>query len=164
MREIGIAVVLALIIILFAYQPVKVEGGSMLPALQDSERLFINKFIYRSGIERVERGDMIVFEVPTARNQCYIKRVIALPGDIVELRSGAVWLNGVQIAEPFIPAEYRDNWTMTPLRVPDAQYFVLGDHRCASNDSRILGPIPRQAIYGKAVFAYWPLNRLGTLR
>ena len=164
LRELIVALIVAAAIILFVYQPVKVEGTSMMPGLVDSERIFINKFIYRLGVGRVQRGDTVVFLFPQDPRRSYIKRVIALPGDTVELREGRVWLNGRQLSEPYVPEEYRDPSNMALLHVPAGHYFVMGDHRSASNDSRAWGPLPVQAIYGKAVFVYWPPDRMGTLR
>jgi signal peptidase I len=161
--ELAMSVALASAIVLFAYQPVRVEGSSMMPALVDDERLFINKFLYRLGVGEVQRGDLVVFQSPTEPGKSYIKRIIGLPGDTVELRGGVVWLNGGQLEEPYVPAEYRDQSNLEPVRVPPGHYFVLGDHRNASNDSRVWGPVPKQTIYGKAVFAYWPPERMGRL-
>ena len=164
LRELAVASVVAAAIILFVYQPVKVEGTSMMPALVDSERIFINKFIYRLGMGSVQRGDTVVFLFPPDPRRSYIKRVIGMPGDTVEIRSGRVWLNGSELREPYVPEEYRDPSSMSAVRVPPGHYFVMGDHRSASNDSRAWGPLPGQAIYGKAVFVYWPPDRMGTLR
>lgn len=162
--ELALSVALAAAIVLFAYQPVKVEGSSMMPALVDDERLFINKFLYRMGVGEVQRGDFVVFQAPNDPAKSYIKRIIGLPGDTVELREGVVRLNGRELDEPYVPAEYRDRSNLAPARVPPGHYFVLGDHRSASNDSRVWGPVPAGSIYGKAVFAYWPPERMGTLR
>ena len=158
------SLVLAAVIVLFVYQPVRVEGTSMMPALVDSERVFINRFLYRTGVGQVQRGDLVVFQSPQDPAKNYIKRIIGTPGDTVELRGGLVWLNGREIQEPYVPEEYRDQSNFGPVRVPAGHYFVLGDHRSASNDSRVWGPVAGGAIYGKAVFAYWPLERMGTLR
>jgi signal peptidase I len=163
LRELVVALIVAAAIILFVYQPVKVEGSSMMPALVDSERIFINKFVYRLGIGGVQRGDTVVFSSPQDPRRSYIKRVIGIPGDVLEIRDGRVWLNGGVLSEPYVPAEYRDPATMAPMRVPAGHYFVMGDHRSASNDSRSWGPLPMQDIYGKAVFVYWPPERMGTL-
>lgn len=164
LRELAVATVVAAAIILFVYQPVRVEGTSMMPALVDSERIFINKFVYRLGMGSVQRGDTVVFLFPQDRRRSYIKRVIAMPGDTLEIRAGRVYLNNAELSEPYVPEEYRDPSNLAATRIPVGHYFVMGDHRSASNDSRAWGPLPGQAIYGKAVFVYWPLDRIGTLR
>jgi signal peptidase I len=163
-KDLTLSALIALVVILFLYQPVKVEGTSMMPALQDQERVFINKFLYRFGIGNVERGDTVVFWFPGDPTKSFIKRIIGLPGDTVEVRGGAVYVNGRLLAEPYVPEEYRDRNSVGPVRVPEGQFFVLGDHRSSSNDSRNWGPVPKESIYGKAVFAYWPLDRLGVVR
>lgn len=162
-RDLLLSLVLALIVILFLYQPVKVEGTSMMPTLVDQERIFINKFVYRLGLGQIERGDTVVFWYHGDAAKSYIKRVIGLPGDVVEIRSGIVYVNDQALNEPYVPDEYRDRSSLTPQRVPQGRYFVLGDHRSSSNDSRTWGPVPRELIYGKAVFVYWPMDRLGIL-
>lgn len=163
-RDLLISVVIAIIVILFIYQPVKVEGTSMMPSLVDQERIFINKFVYGLGQGSIERGDMVVFWFPGDLTKSYIKRVIGTPGDIVEVRGGTVYVNGRELSEPYVPNDYRDNVSYEATRVPEDQYFVLGDHRSSSNDSRTWGMVPRRCIYGKAVFSYWPLDKVGVLR
>ncbi len=163
-RDLIVSVVLAVVVILFLYQPVKVEGTSMMPALTDQERIFINKFIYRFGLGDVERGDMVVFWFPQDTSKSYIKRVIGVPGDVIEIEDGLVSVNGRALEEAYVPEEYRDRQSMPPTTVPPDQYFVLGDHRSSSNDSRAWGPVPRRYIYGKAVFVYWPIEKMGLLR
>ncbi len=163
-RDLAFSVVLAIVLIVFIYQPVKVEGTSMMPALTDQERIFINKFIYRFGIGEIERGDLVVFWFPRDPSKSYIKRVIGLPGDHVEIRHGTVLVNGRPLAEDYVPEEYRDHQSYPPEVVPPDNYFVLGDHRSSSNDSRSWGPVERRFIYGKAVFVYWPLDKIGRLR
>ena len=163
-RDLLLSVVMAIIVILFLYQPVKVEGTSMMPALDDQERIFINKFIYRLHFGQIERGDMVVFWYPNDPSKSYIKRVIGVPGDQVEVDRGGVVVNGKPLVEDYVPQDYRDQSTM-PLRiVPQNEYFVLGDHRSSSNDSRNWGMVPRRYIYGKAVFIYWPLDKMGVLK
>lgn len=164
MRDLGISVCIALIVILFVYQPVRVEGTSMMPSITDQERIFINKFSYRLGLGKIERGDLVVFWLPGDPSKSYIKRVIGLPGDVVEIRDGVVYVNGSPLQEDYIPPQYRTHESIPPVRVPAGHYYVLGDHRSASNDSRHWGTIPGQQIYGKAVFAYWPLEKIGPLR
>ena len=163
-RDLFVSVILAMIVILFLYQPVKVEGTSMMPSLVDQERIFINKFSYRLGFGEVERGDMVVFRYPGDVSKSFIKRVVGLPGDTVEIRHGKVFVNDEALKEDYVPNRYRDNSNMQPYRVPDDEYFVLGDHRNTSNDSRSWGPVPRHYIYGKAVFVYWPIDKMGPLR
>ena len=163
-RDLAFSVLLAVILIVFIYQPVKVEGTSMMPALTDQERIFINKFTYRFGSGNIERGDMIVFWFPLDRTKSYIKRVVGLPGDTVMIDHGKVYVNGAALEEPYVPREYRDQQSKSPETVPPDNYFVLGDHRGSSNDSRAWGTVPRSYIYGKAVFVYWPLDKMGRLR
>ncbi|MBC7927641.1 MAG: signal peptidase I [Bryobacteraceae bacterium] len=162
-RDLLISIVLAVLVILFLYQPVKVEGTSMMPALVDQERIFINKFVYKLGIGEIQRGDLVVFWPPFDPSRSYIKRVIGLPGDVVEVDNGEVLVNARPLREDYILKEYRDRMSMSPVTVGPEEYFVLGDHRSSSNDSRSWGAVPRNYIYGKAVFVYWPLDKLGVL-
>jgi signal peptidase I len=163
-RDLALSVLIAVVLIVFIYQPVKVEGTSMMPALENQERIFINKFTYRFGIGKIERGDTVVFWFPGDTSKSYIKRVIGLPGDVVEIDRGTVIVDGKRLAEDYVPAKYRDYQSMPPERIGSGQYFVLGDHRSSSNDSRAWGTVPRQNIYGKAVFVYWPLDKIGRVR
>src|ERR1700720_1683332 len=160
-RDLLIAIGLALVIIVFLYQPVKVEGTSMAPLVSDQERIFINKFVYR--FEPIERGDVVVFWYPLDRSKSFIKRVVGLPDDTVEIREGQVYLNSKLLPEPYIPPESEDFGTYPATQIPKGEYFVMGDHRTSSNDSRIFGPVPRKFIYGKAVFAYWPVDHFGSI-
>ena len=161
LRDLALSILIAVILIVFIYQPVKVEGTSMMPALTDQERIFINKFNYRFGIGNIERGDMVVFWFPLDASKSYIKRIIGLPGDVVEIDNGSVIVNGERLAENYVPDEYRDHQSYPATRVPPEHYFVLGDHRSSSNDSRNWGTVSRKYIYGKAVFVYWPLEKMG---
>ena len=163
-RDLLLSMVLAILVILFIYQPVKVEGTSMMPSLEDQERIFINKFIYRFGMEDIERGDMVVFWYPGDPSKSYIKRIIGLPGDTIEINNGAVTLNGRALEESYVPGAYRDTQSVAKTVVPPDHYYVLGDHRSSSNDSRAWGPVHRRHIYGKAVFIYWPLDKMGLIR
>ena len=160
-RDLIIALGLAVIIIVFFYQPVKVEGTSMAPLLSDQERIFINKFVYH--FEPVGRGDVVVFWYPLDRTKSFIKRVVGFPGDMVEIRNGQVYINGRAFDEPYVPSQFVDTAAYGPVRVPSDEYFVMGDHRISSNDSRIFGAVPAGFIYGKAVFAYWPWNHFGSI-
>lgn len=161
-RDLFVSVILAIVVILFLYQPVKVEGTSMMPTLDDQERIFINKFVYH--FENIDRGDTVVFWYPGDPTKSYIKRVIGIPGDRVEVDEGTVLINGRRLHEDYVPPEFRDTTSMTARIVPPDEYFVLGDHRSSSNDSRAWGMVPRRYIYGKAVFIYWPLDKMGLLK
>ncbi len=162
LRDLIISVVVSFFIITFLYQPVKVEGTSMAPRLQDQDRLFINKFAYN--FEKIERDDVVVFYYPRDTQKSYIKRVIGLPGDTVRIESGRVFVNGVALPEPYVPERYQDVRSMDELHVPEGQYFVMGDHRSISSDSRDFGPVERKLIYGKAAFVYWPREEMGVVR
>ena len=160
-RDLAVALGLAIVVMIFLYQPVKVEGTSMNPLLSDQERIFINKFIYR--FEPIERGDVIVFWYPLDRSKSFIKRVVGLPGETVEIRSGHLYVDGQELPDQYVPPGYLDGSNFAPRQIPIDNYFVLGDHRDSSNDSRVFGPVPRSYIYGKAVFAYWPVDHFGSL-
>lgn len=163
LRDVVGAVLLAIFVIVFVYRPVKVEGTSMMPNLNDEERIFINQFTYRFGISDIKRGDTIVFWYPNDPSKSYIKRVIGLPGDRVSIDDGQVYVNRRLLPEPYLPDAYRDHSSLEPVLVPPNSYFVLGDHRASSNDSRVWGSVPRNLIFGKAVFAYWPVDKLGSV-
>jgi signal peptidase I len=162
-RDLAFSVLIAVILIVFIYQPVKVEGTSMMPTLTDQERIFINKFTYHFGLGDIQRGDMVVFWFPLDPQKSYIKRVIGIPGDIVSIDAGQVSVNHRLLTEDYVPEDYRDRVSYEEHRVPPGEYFVLGDHRSSSSDSRTWGFVKREAIYGKAVFVYWPLDKVGRL-
>ena len=157
-----VAVVVSAVIILFLYQPVRVEGTSMLPMLEDQDRLFINKFAYH--FSEIHHGDVVVFLYPGDHTKSYIKRVIALPGDTLRIDRGQVWVNGIAIREAYVPLKYEDDRSQPKMTVPDGEYFVMGDHRSISSDSRDFGPVARDLIYGKAAFVYWPMDQAGVVR
>jgi signal peptidase I len=161
-RDLLISAVASILIITFLYQPVRVEGTSMLPRLEDRDRLFINKFVYH--ISAIERGDVVVFHYPRDPEKSYIKRVIALPGDDLRIDRGVVWVNGKRQIEPYVPEEYRDTNSQDEMIIPEGSYFMMGDHRSISQDSRAFGPVERSLIYGKAVYVYWPTRDAGVVR
>jgi signal peptidase I len=163
LRDLSLSLIIAVLVILFVYQPVKVEGTSMMPSLEDQERIFINKFIYRFGMGEVERGDLVVFWYPGDPTKSYIKRVVGLPGDTIEIDHGIVKLNSQPLDEPYVPDAYRDRQSVPKTVIPPDHYYVLGDHRSSSNDSRSWGPVHRRHIYGKAVFIYWPIEKIGLI-
>ena len=162
MRDLVISLAISAFIIVFLYQPVKVEGTSMMPSLDDQERIFINKFVYR--IEPIERGDIVVFRYPRDPAKSFIKRVIGVAGDHVRIVDGRVYVNKKLLVEDYVPGAYEDGRSYPEIVVPPDSYFVLGDHRSLSNDSRDFGPVDAGYIYGKAVFGYWPMEKVGRLR
>ena len=161
-RDLLVSLAISAFIIIFLYQPVKVEGTSMMPGLQDQERIFVNKFVYRW--EPIERGDIVVFRYPRDTSKSYIKRVIGIAGDRIRIEDGQVYVNGQALAEEYVPRDYEDARSFEEKVVPRNSFFVLGDHRTMSNDSRDFGFVNERYIYGKAVFGYWPMEKLGRLR
>lgn len=161
LRDLILSTLLAFVVIVFLYQPVQVEGTSMMPRLVNHERIFINKFVYR--FEPIQRGDIVVFRYPLDMSKSYIKRVVGLPGEWVSIRDGRVYVDGRRLMERYIPPSYLDHQSYPPVYVEPDHYYVLGDHRESSNDSRAWGTVDRNDIYGKAVFVYWPFSQLGSL-
>lgn len=162
LRDLIISLAISAFIIIFLYQPVKVEGTSMMPSLEDQERIFVNKFVYR--LEPIGRGDIVVFRYPRDPSKSYIKRVIGMAGDHIRIDAGQVYVNGQALDESYVPSEYTDARSYPEITVPPNSYFVLGDHRSMSNDSRDFGAVNQSFIYGKAVFGYWPMDKLGRVR
>ncbi|MFI5175659.1 MAG: signal peptidase I, partial [Terriglobia bacterium] len=160
-RDLLVAVGLALVIIVYLYQPVRVEGVSMLPRIEDQERIFVNKFIYR--FKPIARGDVIVFSYPLDPQRFFIKRVIGMPGETVQIRDGKVMIDGRELMESYIPRKFQAPENDPPITVGSDHFYVLGDHRNSSNDSRSWGLVPRRNIYGKAVLCYWPLEKLSLI-
>jgi signal peptidase I len=160
--DLMVALVISAIVILFLYQPVRVEGTSMLPQLEDQDRLFINKFAYR--FEQIQRGDVVVFLYPGDHTKSYIKRVIALPGDTLRIDRGQVYVNDKALKEPYVPLKYEDDRSASEMTIPQGEYFMMGAHRSISSDSRDFGPVARSLIYGKASFVYWPVDQAGVVR
>ena len=155
-------VALAVVVVLALYQPVRVEGTSMLPVLEDQDRLFVNKFAYKVG--EIHRGDVVVFRYPRDHTKSYVKRVIALPGDTLRIDHGAVWVNGKLVKEPYVPVQYQDDRSQPEMTLEKGDYFMMGDHRMISSDSRDFGPVSRDLIYGRAAFVYWPVDQAGVVR
>jgi signal peptidase I len=162
LRDLVISLAIAAFVIIFIYQPVKVEGTSMMPSLDDQERIFVNKFVYR--LEPIERGDIVVFRYPRDTSKSFIKRVVGVAGDKIRIDGGQVYVNGGALDEDYVPPMYTDSRSYPETVVPADSYFVLGDHRSMSNDSRDFGPVNQSYIYGKAVFGYWPMDKLGRVR
>ncbi len=161
-RDLIVSIAVSTFIIIFLYQPVRVEGTSMLPMLEDQDRLFINKLAYRVG--DIHRGDVVVFLYPHDHDKSYIKRVIALPGDDLRIDHGRVYVNGHLVVEKYVPIQFADERSLPQTIIPENEYFVMGDHRSISSDSRDFGPVDRDLIYGKAAFVYWPMEQMGVVR
>ena len=170
LREVAEVVVLAIILyigISFVVQAVHVEGLSMFATLDDNDYLIANKIDYR--LHPPERGDIVILRPPTNSSTDFIKRVIALPGERLLIRSGTVYINGHRLYEPYLPEEWTNDtnppgWSEGDGKViPPNQYFVMGDNRNRSQDSRFFGPISRDRIDGKAWFRIWPIDRFGSI-
>lgn len=157
-----IAFVIAFLIRGFIFEPITVNGESMVPTLQDGDDLIVLKFPY--WFSSPEYGDIIVFRYPSDPRYHYIKRVIALPGDSIEIKNGEVYVNGEKLVEPYINEKTLMDYKME--KVPNGTVFVLGDNRNWSRDSRYpdVGPVPLENVIGKAAFRIWPISKLGTLR
>jgi signal peptidase I len=172
LRDVIFAGVIAILIVGFVVQPVRVEGQSMMPKLHDQDRIFVNKFIYplREWIgdkEPIKRGDIVVLLFPDDPSKSYIKRVVGLPGEEINVENGKLYVNGAQIDEPYLESEYLSSDSMPgSVHVKDHHYFVMGDNRRNSSDSRYWGLVPEKYIYGKAIFRYYPFTpfeRVGKL-
>ena len=160
-RDIFFAALTAILIVVFVVQPVRVEGTSMQPNLADQERIFVNKFVYH--LSDIQRADVVVFWYPKDRSKSFIKRVIGLPGEVVEVRQGIVYVDGEPLHENYLLSEYVDYYSYPPVKVGWDSYFVMGDHRNSSNDSRHWGCVPASSIFGKAIFRYWPVSKMGVV-
>jgi signal peptidase I len=157
-----VSLLTAAFVVIFLYQPVKVEGTSMLPGLEDQERIFVNRFVYR--LEPISRGDVIVFRYPRDTSKSYIKRVIGVAGDRIHIVDGLVYVNGEVLSEDYVPQQYADWRSVPELIVPQGSFFMMGDHRNMSSDSRDFGPVEQKFVVGKAVFGYWPFEKLGKVK
>jgi signal peptidase I len=167
LRDLVFALMIAALVVVFIVQPVKVEGTSMLPRLHDGERIFVNKLIYYDEYRwapKIARGDIVVFWFPDDPAKSYIKRVIGLPGDTVEIHQGVVQVNGKDLDENYLdPRLNLSHRSQAALYVKPSYYFVMGDNRDNSSDSRIWGLVPKKYVYGKALFRYWPLTNASVI-
>lgn len=157
-REIVETVALTILIFLtirFVLQSYHVEGPSMQPGLVTDQYVLVNKTAYL--FRAPERGDVVVFHAPRDTGKDYIKRVIGLPGDVIQTDNADVWVNGVKLNEQYIAEKY--NPSGISWKVPANSYFVLGDNRLVSDDSRDWCYVPKDFVVGKAVAVYWPLNK-----
>ncbi|MDE2588318.1 MAG: signal peptidase I [Patescibacteria group bacterium] len=163
-QSILIAASIFLVIYLFLFRPFQVTGESMYPNFKDKEYVLTNLITLRLG--RPVKGDVVVFKAPPAPDKDFIKRVIGVSGDTVMVKDGSVFVNGQKLDEPYLSGDVKttggsflqEGQTIT---VPDGDYFVMGDNRAYSSDSREWGFVPEGNLIGKSFFAYWPLNEVG---
>lgn len=161
LESIIIAIILATVIRVFLFQPFYIPSGSMEPTLMPGDRIIVNKLVYR--YSEPERGDVVVFKYPLDPEKDYIKRIVAVSGERIEVVDGRLFINYELVSEHYLPPGliYND---FGPAEVPAGTYFVMGDNRNNSQDSRIWGPLPRDNFVGKAVIIFWPLNRIGLIQ
>jgi len=154
------ALVIALILRTFVVQAFWIPSRSMVPTLQISDRVLVAKFWYH--FQEPARGQIFVFKYPVDPKRDFVKRIIGLPGDIVEIRDGFVYINGNPLSEDYV--SNRDNYSMEPVEIPPGHYFAMGDNRPNSADSRFWGFVPEDNIRGPVFFRYWPLDRIGVVK
>lgn len=168
LRDIFLIASVFTLFVVFVAQPVVVEGTSMVPQLENGERLLVNKLVYYDiksvSWGHIERGDIVVFWYPKDPNKSYVKRVVGLPGESVSLKNGIVYVDGAELNEPYLDLEHNQAYpNRAAVVVDDYHYFVMGDNRDNSSDSRIWGVVPSKYIYGKVFFRYWRPSNLGFL-
>lgn len=170
-QSIVLALSVFVLIYIFVAQPNEVKGNSMLPNFVDKEYLLTDKISYQFGDPK--RGDVVVFRAPPsepcAEDQCeYIKRVIGIPGDVVMVKDGQVWLNGELLDQSWLPEDFvtepgEFNQEGVEMVVPTGEFLCFGDNRSHSRDGREFGPIPKSLIVGRAFFKYWPVSSIGLI-
>lgn len=158
-ETIAIALLVAFLIRNFLFQPYRVQMGSMLPTLKENNLIIVNKITYR--FNDPKRGDIVVFRPPNGSKVFYVKRIVALPGETIEIRNGEILINGIPIQEDYISIETPGVYG--PLTLSKDEYFVMGDHRNNSLDSREFGPISKESIIGKAALVFWPPSAFAVL-
>jgi signal peptidase I len=154
-KTLASAAVYATLIVTFIFQVARVEGQSMEPTLANQDRLIVNKLIYR--ISEPRRGDIVMLYYPLNPDKSFVKRVIAEAGDEVHIVDGRVYVNDVPLKDDYVPAQFRSHEDYGPIRVKEGYYFVMGDHRNNSSDSRHWGEVPKKYIIGKVQVRWWPL-------
>ena len=150
------AAVYATLIVTFGFQVARVEGQSMAPTLEDQDRLIVNKFAYRF-LNDPRRGDIVMLYYPLDPNKSFVKRVVAEEHDMVRIVDGQVYVNDTPMPDEFVPPEYRSHDDYQPTSVPEGYYFVMGDHRNNSSDSRHWGMVPKKYIIGRVQLRWWPV-------
>ena len=155
-KTLASAAVYATLIVTFGFQVARVEGQSMAPTLEDQDRLIVNKAAYKLG--EPERGDIVMLWYPVDPDKSFVKRVIAEANDKVRIVDGHVFVNDVELDDAYVPSEYRGHDDWGPQVIPEGYYFVMGDHRNNSSDSRHWGPVPKKYIIGKVQLRWWPIR------
>jgi signal peptidase I len=156
LKTLASAAVYATLIVTFGFQVARVEGMSMAPTLQDQDRLIVNKLAYRIGDPKV--GDIVMLYYPLKPEKSFVKRIIAEEGDQVRIVDGRVFRNDVPLDDSFVPQDYRSHDDWGPQVIPEGYYFVMGDHRNNSSDSRHWGFVPKKYIIGKVQLRWWPMG------
>ena len=156
LKTLASAAVYATLIVTFGFQVARVEGHSMAPTLEDQDRLIVNKLVYRIGQPHI--SDIVMLYYPNDPNKSFVKRVIAEEGDQVRIVDGKVYRNDILLDDSFVPPDYRSHDDWGPQVIPEGYYFVLGDHRNNSSDSRHWGFVPKKYIIGKVQLRWWPLG------
>jgi signal peptidase I len=154
-KTVASAAVYAVLIVTFGFQVARVEGMSMAPTLEDQDRLIVNKLIYR--ISSPRKGDIVMLYYPVNPDKSFVKRVIAEEGDLVRIVDGRVYVNDVPLKDDYVPSEFRSHDDWGPQMIQEGYYFVMGDHRNNSSDSRHWGLVPKKYIIGKVQVRWWPL-------
>ena len=155
LKTFGSAVIYATFIVTFGFQVARVDGISMAPTLQDHDRLIVNKLIYQ--VWEPHRGDIVMLYYPVDPNKSFVKRVIAEEGDTVRIVDGRVFVNDIPLKDDYVSSEYRSHDDWGPQVIPEGYYFVMGDHRNNSSDSRHWGMVPKKYIIGKVQVRWWPV-------
>ena len=156
LKTLASAAVYATLIVTFGFQVARVEGHSMAPTLSDQDRLIVNKLAYRLGEPHI--GDIVMLYYPNDPNKSFVKRVIAEEGDQVRIVDGKVYRNDILLDDSFVPSDFRSHDDWGPQVIPEGYYFVMGDHRNNSSDSRHWGFVPKKYIIGKVQLRWWPLR------
>jgi len=149
------AAVYTTLIVTFVFQVARVEGVSMAPTLADQDRLVVNKLVYR--FRAPQRGDVVMMYYPEDPDKSFVKRVIGEPGDVIEIVDGRVFVNDAALLDDVVPPEFQSHDDFGPSMVPRGYYFVMGDHRNNSSDSRQWGPVPKKYIVGTVQLRWWPI-------